>query len=197
MKKLFIIVIGILICSQLNVSCKKSIAPALKNSIAYNNTEYDVNSGLLEFYGKIVATGTGNNIDLILISSGLVPVVVNGVIDSIQGTGNGINFEMFTTGITSLDVGNYTFDANKTGNPGTFDFGNTILNFTTTTQQGIELDINSGTVTIKQNGSVYELTFSCTAMDGKSVTGYFKGSLQYFDNSSIVKSAKIKKQRKW
>jgi hypothetical protein len=193
-----IIKIGVLTFCLLIVSCNKSsVTPTLKNAITYNNTEYDVNSGLLEFYGKIVATGTGNNIDLILLSSGLVPVVTNGVVDSISGTGNGINFEMFTTGTTSLDVGNYTFDANKTGNPGTFDFANTILNFTTSTQKGIDLDINGGTVTIKQNGSVYELTFSCTGVDGKSVTGYFKGSLQYYANSSLMKSAKIKKHRKW
>ena len=191
-----IIKISILTFCLLIVSCNKSsVTPVLKNSITYNNKEYEVKSGLLEYYGKIL--GTGNNIDLILISSGLVPVITNGLVDSITGTGNGINFEMFTTGTTALDVGDYNFDANKTGNPGTFAFANTILNFTTSTQQGIDLDMNGGKVTIKQNGSVYEITFNCTGVDEKNITGYFKGSLQYYDNSGIIKSAKVKRQRKW
>jgi len=194
MKKLVVTMIGMLTMILLIVNCKKDvIAPA--GSITYNNTVYDLNSGFLEYYGTI--QGTGKNIDLTLISSGLVPVITNNQVDSIKGTGNGINFEIFTTNSTSLDVGDYTFDANKTGTPGTFDYANTILNFNTTTEQGIDLDMNGGKVSIIKNGSEYELTFNCTGVDGKSVTGYYKGSLHYYDNSSLTKSAKIKKHRKW
>jgi len=198
MKKLFIIAISAVTLSLLIVNCNKSTVPpanTFKDSITYNNKVYDVNTGLLEYYGKI--KGSGFNIDLTLVSSGLTPVVVNGVVDSIKGTGNGINFEIFTTKSTSLDIGDYNFDASKTGAAGTFDYANTILDFNTVTQKGIDLDIKAGKVTIKQIASEYELNFSCTGVDGKSVTGYYKGSLQYYDNSSIMKSGKIKKLRKW
>lgn len=198
MKRSFIQAIYVLAICLLFASCKKSsVTPAnvLKNAITYNNTEYSLNSGILEYYGKL--QGTGLNIDLTIISSGLTPVVVNGAVDSITGTGNGINFEIFTTNATSLDVGDYTYDASKSGAPGTFDFANSILNFNTQTQQGIDLDINAGKVTVIKTGAEYELSFNCTAMDGKSVTGYYKGSLQYYDNSNVVKSARIKKLRKW
>lgn len=194
MKRFFTTAISVLTISLLIITCKKDVI-APKNSITYDNTEYDLNSGFLEFYGTI--RGTGKNIDLTLISSGLVPVITNGLIDSITGTGNGINFELFTTNSTSIDIGDYTYDAGKTGSPGTFDFANTILNFNTVTAQGIDLDINGGKVSIIKNGSEYELTFNCTGVDGKSVTGYYKGSLHYYDTSTTTKSAKIKKRRKW
>lgn len=197
MKRIIITVICSLTIGLLIFNCKKSITSVtpLKNAITYNGTEYDLNTGILEYYGKL--QGTGINFDLIFLSSGLVPVTNNGMVDSITGTGNGINFEIFSTGTTALNVGDYTFDASKTGTAGTFDFANTILNFNTVNQQGIDLDMNGGKVTIKQNGSVYELTFNCTGVDGKSVTGYFKGSLQYYNNTGIAKSARLKKHRKW
>jgi hypothetical protein len=198
MKKLFVTVIGVLTISLMIVNCKKSDIVSnntLKNSITYNNTQYDLNSGFLEYYGNI--GGTGLNIDLTLISSGLIPVLTNGLIDSLKGTGNGINFEIFTTTATALDVRDYSFDAGMSGTAGTFDYANTILNFNTLTKQGIDLDINGGTVTIKSNGTQYELTFSCTGVNGKSVTGYYKGSLTYYDRSVGTKSARINKLRKW
>ncbi len=174
---------------------KEGPAPEMKNSITHNNTEYDISGGLLEYYGII--KGTGNNIDLILLSSGLTPVVTSGMVDSIVGTGSGINFEIFTTGTTSLDVGDYTYDATESGSPGTFDFGNAIFNFNTVTQEGDMQDMVGGKITIISNSPQYELSFQCTGADGKSVTGYYKGILQYYDMSTPFKSGKIKKRRKW
>ena len=194
MKNLIVQVFGILTISLLIVNCKSDVTVP-GNSITYNNTVYGLNSGFLENYGNI--HGSGINIDLTLISSGLTPVITNGVVDSIIGTGNGINVELFSSTSTALDLGDYTYDANKTGAAGTFDFANVILNFNTDTEQGINLDINGGKVTVLSNGSEYELTFSLSSADGKSVTGYYKGSLTFYNRSVSMKSGKIKKAWKW
>jgi hypothetical protein len=200
MKKFFIFAVSVLTISILIGSCSKSsddtpIEP--KNSITYNNKVYYLNNGLLEYYGII--QGTGHNIDLTLISSGLTPVITNGQVDSITGTGSGINFELFSSNATALNVGDYTFDSGSSGSPGTFDYGNAIFNFNTVTGAGTTLDITGGKVTIKSNGSTYELTFDCTAADGKNITGYYKGSLGYYVISDLLRSARINKlhKHKW
>ena len=137
MKRFSLIFIGLFAIGLIIVNCTKEgegPAPVMKNSITYNDTEYDISGGLLEYYGNI--QGTGNNIDLILLSPGLTPVVTDGIVDSITGTGTGINFEIFTTGTTSLDVGDYTYDAAESGSAGTFDYGNAIFDFNTNTEEG-------------------------------------------------------------
>jgi len=64
---------------------------------------------------------------------------------------------------------------------------------------GTTLDITGGKVTIKSNGSTYELTFDCTAADGKNITGYYKGSLGYYVISDLLRSARINNfhKHKW
>jgi hypothetical protein len=157
---------------------------------------YDINKGVLEFYGKI--RGPGDNIDLTLLSAGFTIHETGGLIDSISGTGNGVNFEMFTTGTTALQVGDYTFDNDSTGNSGTFDYGNVILNYNTVTHQGTNQDITGGVVSVKSAGATYEITFNCTLKNGNGITGYYKGPLKYYDNTqgvSMTKSAILK--HKW
>jgi hypothetical protein len=192
MKKLSWVLIGLVIVSFFIVRCgKESSTP--KNAITYENQTYNIDKGILENYGKI--HGTGNNLDLTFLSSSLVIHEVNGLIDSISGTGNGVNFEMYTNSTTALAVGDYTFDKDSTGNPGTFDYGNFILNYNTATNQGTLEDIGGGIITVKSAGATYEITFNCTTKSGKGVTGYFKGPLKYYDNTaatSQTKSATIK-----
>jgi hypothetical protein len=154
MKKLSSVFLAIFIISFLIVRCgKESSTP--KNALTYQDQTYNVDQGILENYGKI--HGSGNNLDLTLLSSSLVVHETNGLIDSISGTGNGINLEMFTNSTTALAVGDYTFDKDSTGNPGTFDYGNFILNYNTATNQGTIEDISGGVVTVKSAGTTYEL----------------------------------------
>lgn len=199
MKKLFRTVVGVLTFALLVVSCTKNesnspIIP-LTNAISYNNATYNLDKGFLENYGN--PQNLGYNIDLTLLSSGLIVYESNGLIDSISGTGSGIYFEIYSSNATGLDVRDYTFDAGKSGAAGTFDYANTILNFNILTQQGIDLDLNGGKITVKKSGAEYELAFECTGVNGKSITGYYKGSLKYYNNSGTTKSARIKKLRRW
>jgi hypothetical protein len=195
MKKIIQLLIGLTVIIILPFQCMKDNSTQ-KNSITYQNQVYNIDKGVLEFYGKI--RGNGNNIDLTLLSSSLTIHETNGLIDSISGTGNGVNFEMFTTGTTALQVGDYTFDNDSSGNAGTFDYGNVILNYNTTTNQGTNQDITGGAISVKSAGAVYEITFNCTLKNGNGLTGYYKGPLKYYDNTqgaSMTKSAILK--HKW
>lgn len=195
MKKIIQLLIGLTVIIILPFQCMKDNSTQ-KNSITYQNQVYNIDKGVLEFYGKI--RGNGNNIDLTLLSSSLTIHETNGLIDSISGTGNGVNFEMFTTGTTALQVGDYTFASDSSGNAGTFDYGNVILNYNTTTNQGTNQDITGGAISVKSAGAVYEITFNCTLKNGNGLTGYYKGPLKYYDNTqgaSMTKSAILK--HKW
>jgi len=188
---------GLIVINFFLVQCLKE-SSTTKNSITYQNQAYNIDKGVLEYYGKI--HGTGNNIDMTLLSSSLVIHETNNLIDSIYGTGNGIYFEMFTTGTTVLDAGDYTFDKDSTGNAGTFDYGNVILNYNTETNQGINQDITSGTVSVLRADTNYVITFNCTLKNGSGITGYYKGPLKYYDNTkgvTLTKSAKAKVKIRW
>lgn len=192
MKKLFQLLIGLIAISTLSFQCSDDNATQ-RNAITYQNEVYNIDKGVLEFYGNI--RGSGNNIDLTLLSASLTIHETDGLIDSISGTGNGVNFEMFTTGTTALQVGDYTFDTDSTGNSGTFDYGNVILEYNTATNQGTNLDITAGVVSVKSAGAVYEITFNCTLENGNGLTGYYKGPLKYYDNTqglSMTKSGVLK-----
>jgi hypothetical protein len=195
MKKLIQLLLGLAAINILSFQCIKDNTTQ-QNSITYQNQVYNIDKGVLEFYGKI--HNTGNNIDLTLLSASLTIVESGGLIDSISGTGNGVNFEMFTTGTTALDVGDYTFDKDSTGNVGTFDYGNVILNYNTATKKGTSQDITAGVISVKSAGATYEITFNCTLKNGNGITGYYKGPLKYYDNTqgvSMTKSAVLK--HKW
>ena len=195
MKNLFLVTAGLFAITFLSVQCDND-DDTKQSSIRYNNQTYNLTKGILENYGNI--RGTGFNLDLTLLSAGLVVHETNNMVDSISGMGNGINFEMFSANQSALNVGDYTYDADSTGNPGTFDFGNFILNFNIATEQGIILDLTEGIVSVTRSGAEYELTFNCTASDGRAITGYYKGPLTKYDytiNSTITKSAIIK--HKW
>jgi hypothetical protein len=194
MKNLFQLLLGIIAINFFLIQCNKDNTTK-KNSINYQNQVYNLDKGVLEYYGNI--HGSGNNLDLTLLSSGLVIHETNNLIDSISGTGNGIYFEMFTTGTASLTVGDYTFDSDSTGNAGTFDYGNVILNYNTETNQGINQDITGGVISIKSSGLTYEITFNCTLKNGNGITGYYKGPLIYYNNTQgmALKSTSLK--HKW
>jgi len=198
MKSLFRIVLGFLAITFLGVQCNDDDSSSEQSSINYNNQTYSLNKGILENYGNI--RGTGYNLDLTLLSSGLVVHVTDNMIDSISGTGNGINFELFSTNQSALNVGDYTYYADSKGNPGTFYFGKVILNFNIATETGINLDLTGGIVSVTRSGTEYELTFNCTASDGKAVTGYYRGPLTYYNyasNNTLSKSATIKHGKWW
>lgn len=173
--------------------CKKeSKVNTSDNYIKYNNQTYQIDKGVIENWGK-GDFDEGYNIDLTLFSDGLTPVEIGGMITSASGNGHVIYFEMFTNSSTQLDNGTYDYDWSYEA--GTFDYGWILINYNGDLDDAeIDQDIEDGTVTINKSGDTYEITINCTDEDGKSVTGYYKGTLKYYDYD-YKKSTKTEKRR--
>ena len=187
MKHLFKPIIAILLLSLIVGGCKKDKEETVKNYFNYNGTEFTLSKGFLENYGKSAAN-EGNNIDLTLLSSAYTIHVKNGEVDSISGTGDALYFEMFTSLPDKLDVRDYLYDETESFAAGTFDIGMVGMGFNMDTETGSNFDITGGKVSVTSNGSEYEITINCTTSNGKTITGYYKGPLVYYNYDKKKKS---------
>ncbi len=190
-KILTIILLGLIIFA----GCKKDKKEStLNNYLKYEGTMYPISKGYLENWGKWSDEGD-NNLDLTLVSDGINVVEVGGEIDEWTGTGNGIRFWMYSTSSTRLDDGNYVYDELITEQAGTFEWGEFVVNYSMENEEGdVDQYIEGGTVTVEKSGDIYEITINCTDEDGIAVTGYFKGTLKYYDYDK-KKSTRSDKRR--
>jgi len=188
MKKVLFLVAFVVILA----GCKKDSndEETKNNSIKYNGEEYSLSKGVLENYGKVYDMES-YNMDLTLMSSGLVIHEVDGAIDSLSGIGNILYFEIFTSKSGELDNGTYDFDAEETYEPGTFDFGTVGLNLNAVTLEGEKILVESGTIKINQTGDEFEITVNCKNETGKTITAYYKGELNYYDYTADLKHSKL------
>ena len=186
MKNLFKPLIAVLVISLFIAGCKKDKEEeTVKNYFNYNGSEYILSQGFLENYGKY--EDEGYNIDLTLLSSDFTIHEGSGDIDSISGKGDILLFEIYTSLPNKLDVKDYIYDAAETGAAGTFDWGIIGMDLDMATATGTAFEITAGKVSITSNGSTYEITINCTA-NGKNITGYYKGSLKYYNYDKKKKS---------
>lgn len=188
MKKLFRSFTAVLLLSLFVSGCKKDEEETVKNYFNYNGTEFILSQGFLENYGKYEA-GEGNNIDLTLLSSAFTIHEKNGEVDSVSGTGNALYFEIFTSLTDKLDIRDYVFDGTESFAAGTFDFGMVGMDFNLATETGTAFEITGGKVSVTANGPEYEITINCTASNGKTITGYYKGPLKYYNYVTKKKPA--------
>lgn len=180
MKKIFTPFIAVLILIVFVSGCKKDKNDsASSNKFTYNGADYNLSKGFLENYG--MGSNGVYNLDLTMLSSNFTIHERGGAIDSISGTGDGLYFETYTSLPGKLDVRDYVYDANSTGANGTFDFGMLILGYNVSAETGTVFEITAGKISVTNNGSEYEISVNCTASNGKTITGYFKGSLNYYN----------------
>jgi len=181
------------------VSCKKDDNDKPKNNaITYKGKEYPLDNGYVEYYGRVASTGS-YNLDLTVLSSGLVVHEVDGEIDSLSGVGNVIYFEVFGTDPDHLAAGTYKFDPDQTLKAFTFDNGAVGLNLDVVSFTGDDyFFVIDGTLKLKTSATVneYEVSLNCKNSNGFSVTAYFKGTFLYYNyGDSNMKSAS--KNRGW
>ena len=179
MRNLYKPFIAVLLLSLFIAGCKKDKTETVKTYFNYNGTDYNLSQGFLENYGKY--GDQGYNLDLSLLSSNFKIHESGGALDSVSGTGHALTFEIFTSLPGKLDVRDYNYDATASGAEGTFDYGMVVMDFNASTETGSIYEINGGKVSITNNGSEYEITLNCTASNGKTITGYYKGSLKYYN----------------
>ena len=190
-KILTIILLSLIIFAGCKKDKKES---SFNNYINYDGKMYSIDKGFLENWGKWSMEGD-NNVDLTLVSNSIGVVEVGGEIDEFTGTGNGIGIYMYSTISTGLDEGNYVYDEDATEVAGTFEYANVVINYNIEDEEGdVDQDIEGGTVTVTRTGDTYEILLDLTDEDGIKVTGYFKGTLKYY-NYDLKKSTRTDKRR--
>ncbi len=162
--------------------------------IKYDGKMFRLDKGAMENYGKYYVDDS-YSIDLWFLSEGLKMIEINGEWDHESGKGHIVYFEMNTNSPSQIDNGTYTYDLDETYDAGTFLYGDFTLNYDAdhNTWETYKAFVD-GTVTVSRTGDVYEITFNCTDEDGKTVTGYYKGTLIYYDYDT-KKSTRTEKRK--
>ncbi len=175
-------------------SCKKDKDDdnVSANHFKYDGKEFKLTQGYLENYGDWYSNNSFN-IDLILLSDGFTVVEKDDWVE-VSGKGHGIYFEMYSSKSNELVPGEYVFDEDSF-EPGTFEYGDCVMNYDIANETGDIVDITGGKLTVKKSGNVYEIVFECTTHNGKNLTGKYKGSLDYY-NYDLKKSGKTRKFRR-
>jgi PKD repeat protein len=155
-----------------------TVTASTSNSVTHDGNDYQLNAGMIQFFGDYFSMGNGNY-DILLFSSG---ISFSGT--GLTGTGDILYFELFSL-LSGLTASTYTFDPLNTYATYTFTTSSGFFkNYNTGsgTSDGT-VSFNSGTVVIAITGSQYEFTISLVDNNAKSLTGSYSGTLDYVDSS--------------
>ncbi len=178
MKQFTIQLLISLLLILVTTACKKD-EEEKGNHLNYKGITYNLDQGVLLYYGQWFDNPNSFNFDLTLLSSG---IQYNEEEDEYTGKGHGIYFELFSSSETELIPGKYIFDQEESLEPNTFKEAGFVINFDTSTEIGdVEEDIVSGSITIKVDGSTYDFIIDCKDDSGNTLTATFKGTLIFRD----------------
>lgn len=174
MKKL--ILIGIAIISICIISCQKD-SPDKKNSVTIRGQEYELSAGGLRSYGY---ASDNYNLGIFLFTSEVI--FVRNETDRyalpLKGEGQVIYFDVYASKNDALDNGVYNFTEIDTKQTMTVAHSSYVIDFKYGSGANW-YEIVSGKINVTKNGDVYEITINCTDHEGRPVTGYYKGPLQF------------------
>ena len=195
MKHLFNLFTVIFLLSVTIVGCDEDDENTDKNFFKVGDTEYELVSGALENYGQDEGEDQdlvydGYNIDLTLCSKGVNITTDEEGDMHCTGEGQILYFEIFTTSGNALDNGEYIFDGTSPFPTGTFDVGLYLTDWDEDNEDHDWIEFTTGILMVSKNGDEYEITISGTDDNTNIITGYYKGTLSYFNYDSDEKSNK-------
>ncbi|MCG8699993.1 MAG: hypothetical protein MI922_18200 [Bacteroidales bacterium] len=199
MEKLIKLFCALFLASTMFISCDKDDDDENeKNHFTSGGKEYTLTQGAFENYGLTDTADLkhdGYNLDLVLLSDGFT-ISTDSVGDmDITGTGQYIYFELFTSKGTEFDSREYTYSESIPYPIGTFDYSEFNLNYSEDIDDN-EIEITSGKVTISKDGDMYSISIDCIDENNNAVTGFYKGTLKYYDYTVEEKSASTKSAKK-
>lgn len=172
--------------------------PARSNYLKVGEAEYELSSGSLENYGP-GEDYEGFNLDLTLFSKNLSIGIDDDGEERLIGSGEAVYFEMFTSKSTALDNADYIYHETPLPFPvNTFSYGFYAIGWESDENDAEDLvEINSGRLTVEKKGDEYEIYITGKDAKGEDVTGYYKGRLQYYDqtaNSEVARTNSVKER---
>lgn len=172
MKKATYLLIAILALSIFFDGCKKKNETP-NNQMTYDGVEYTLSHGLVFIFGENEGDGV-YSYDLILLSPGFI-LHDN---DSISGIGHGIVFELYSSNSSNPGSGDYIYDGSGEDHVGTCGYSDAVFNYNIETGEGTDVEAIGGKVNVTVNGDEYEVSIDLTMAGGKSLTGFYKGTLK-------------------
>ncbi len=199
MKKILNILLAISLVSVTFYSCNDDDdddKSSNKDSyLKVEDTEYSLSFGILEYWGEETTDGP-YYLDLYL--AGGFTLTDDDDDYTVEGEGNVIYFELYSSNSTSLTAGEYTYDTTSY-EAFTFDYSDYLVNYNLETDEYDEMgEISSGTIDVSKDGSTYKISIDCMSSDGTAITGYFEGTLDYYDFSEeeiSSSSTEVKKKK--
>lgn len=156
---------------------------ASQGSFTVEDSVYGVNQGLI-YDASTKFTDDANFFTIYLLSDGFT-MTSGSSYTEFSGTGNYFEIQLYSDTISdNIEEGAYTYDTSH--DVGTFISGDYILNYDK------ELDtydksasVSNGAISIEKDGYQYIINIICQDEDGNSITGYYKGDLDYSDISNL------------
>lgn len=190
MKNRIKLLTGILLSTTLLVRCNNDDVvdeiTITKKYLKIGDTEYSLSEGLIENHGTDDNNSwhIGYRTNLTLISEGISWQVQDGYYGNLLGKGHSVEFIMFSTTGNTLDNNDYVFSSAEPNSVGTFAYGAYVINYVFDPMNFDEADLfKSGTVSVSMKDNEYNITIDGLSTNGKTITGFYKGTLRYFDRS--------------
>lgn len=175
-------ILMVLLASVLSFSCEKeneeqNEEPFTPVLVIEGNSQALV-EGYLINYGA--DPGANVNLDLFLLTEGVIPVYQNGFPTTFSGEGSVLYLETFTNDSLTLTAGTYNY--NNLGTEELFSVGSAKVYFLANNQFAGSQDLIDADLRVEKESNTYTLTGSAEILtNGGDVTYSFQGELPIYD----------------
>lgn len=156
-----------------------------KNKLNYNNIDYELTTGLMVDMNTL-KVGETKFLVLFYTDGITIPVTYDGyaIIHGANGMGSLLGLNIYSSNSEYIEEGVYNYDPDNGGNEGTFTDGGMLLNIDIAeevlTDTDNEVEIDSGTLTVKKIVGGYEFELDCICEKGNDIKVTYKGSINKY-----------------
>jgi hypothetical protein len=160
---------------------KKNDIDERENIFKVGNEEFHLSNGAIVYIEENLNSTDKENqyiIDLTLNSQGIdISSSENNNTIDFKGTGQKIWFALATSSKTELNKGIFNLNSDNVQHGS---YCKNWIDEKDSTDENYWVELESGEIAISNDNEVYEISFECTNKEGESISGFYKGKLQYF-----------------